>query len=246
MRLILYPTSAIRPVVRPAPTTRPWMDSSPQAFAYRCLPLNIANGHGWEILCPTPFAARWNGGPLPGDVEIQAEGPGGWPGLAHFGCGVVTFHIGYLIRTEPRFDLWVGGPTNSPKDGITALTGVVETDWAPYTFTMNWVLTRPGHWVRFERDEPFCSFFPLERGVLEQTVPEIHDMADAPETKVAFDSWSANRGEFLKALPVAGSEANRQRWQKDYYRGLDADGQRVADDHRTKMQLTPPVDRTVR
>jgi hypothetical protein len=28
------------------------MDASPEAFAYRCLPLNIANAHGWGILTP--------------------------------------------------------------------------------------------------------------------------------------------------------------------------------------------------
>jgi Family of unknown function (DUF6065) len=29
---------------------RAWMDATDQRFAYRCLPLNIANAHGWEIL----------------------------------------------------------------------------------------------------------------------------------------------------------------------------------------------------
>lgn len=221
------------------------MDASPQGFAYRCLPLNIANGHGWEVLCPSGFAARWNGGPAPSDVEIRPDEPGGWPGLAHFGCGVVTFHFGYLVRTEPRFDLWVGGPPNNPKDGIVPLTGIVETDWAPYSFTMNWLLTRPGHWVRFERDEPYCSFFPIERGVVESTTPEIRDLSTAPETKQAFDAWTANRGKFLEELPVAGSAAHQQRWQKDYYRGLDAAGQRASSDHRTKLQLDPPIDNTV-
>ena len=31
----------------PAPATRPWTDTTPEAFAYRCLPFNIANAHGW-------------------------------------------------------------------------------------------------------------------------------------------------------------------------------------------------------
>jgi hypothetical protein len=41
---------------------------------------------------------------------------------------------------------------NSPKDGIAPLTGVIETDWLPYPFTMNWQMTRPGS-VRFDKDE---------------------------------------------------------------------------------------------
>ena len=29
---------------------RAWMDATPHSFAYRCLPLTVANSHGWEIL----------------------------------------------------------------------------------------------------------------------------------------------------------------------------------------------------
>jgi hypothetical protein len=244
MRLLLYPTSGVRPVVRPAPVTRPWMDASPQGFAYRCLPLNIANAHGWEVLCPGAFDARWNGGPAPADVQIQPLDNGGWPAVAHFGCGVVTFHLGYLVRTEPGYDLWVGGSANVPKDGIVPLTGIVETDWAPYAFTMNWRFTRPNICVRFERDEPFCSFFPIPRALLDEVTPEIRDLGDDAEMQAAYTAWSTKRGEFLTELPKAGSEAQRQGWQKDYFRGLTPDGRRPVETHRTKLQLDPPSDKT--
>jgi len=217
MRLILYPTSGFKPVVRPAPVTRRWMDEAPQGFAYRCLPLNIANAHGWEVLCPTGFEAVWNGGPRPADVEIRPLDNSGWPALAHFGVGVVTFHLGYLVRTEPGYDLWVGGPANAPKDGIIPLTGIVETDWAPYAFTMNWRFTRPNVPIRFERGEPFCSFFPIPRALLEQVTPEIRDLESDPETQAAFTEWSEKRGKFLVDLPQPGSEAQRQGWQKDIF-----------------------------
>ena len=35
------------------------------------------------------------------------------------------------------------------------LVGLIETDWLPFPFTMNWVFTRPGR-VRLEKGEPFC------------------------------------------------------------------------------------------
>ncbi|MBI3515340.1 MAG: hypothetical protein HY060_14960 [Proteobacteria bacterium] len=244
MRLILYPTSGIKPVIRPAPVTRPWMDEAPLAFAYRCLPLNIANAHGWEVLCPSAFEAIWNGGPRPADVQIQSLDTAGWPGLAHFGVGVITFHLGYLMRTEPGYDLWVGGPANAPKDGIIALTGIVETDWAPYTFTMNWRFTRPNVKVRFERGEPFCSFFPIPRELLEQVTPEIRDLDADPEMQAGFKAWTEKRGQFLADLPRAGSDAQRQGWQKDYFRGLTPDGRKPLDSHRTRVQLNQPIDKT--
>jgi hypothetical protein len=38
---------------------RGWMDATGDSFAYRCLPLAVANAHGWEILCVRGFIARW-------------------------------------------------------------------------------------------------------------------------------------------------------------------------------------------
>ena len=62
----------------------------------------------------------------------------------------------------------VQGPINRPKDGIAALSGIIETDWSPYSFTMNWMFTRPGTPVRFEKGEPYCHIFPVSCGALER------------------------------------------------------------------------------
>jgi hypothetical protein len=37
------------------------MGDSDRRFAYRCLPLNFANAHGWELLCTTAFSVIWDG-----------------------------------------------------------------------------------------------------------------------------------------------------------------------------------------
>ena len=71
----LHPTWA--PLIRPAPATRAWMDATPESFAYRCLPLNIANAHGWEILSPCGFEAVWNGDMAVDAVSIRAD-PGAY------------------------------------------------------------------------------------------------------------------------------------------------------------------------
>ena len=47
--------------IRSAQRARDWIEELPGRFAYRCLPLAIANQIGWEILNQTPFTARWNG-----------------------------------------------------------------------------------------------------------------------------------------------------------------------------------------
>ena len=69
MRLICYPTSGAAPKLAPAPVERDWMERTNAGFAYRCLPLNIANAHGWLILNAAPFVAEWDGGTR---MELEA------------------------------------------------------------------------------------------------------------------------------------------------------------------------------
>ena len=62
MKLSAYVVDGHTIDIRPAPADREWMDNIDQRFAYRCLPLSIANAHGWEILCTAGFTAVWDGG----------------------------------------------------------------------------------------------------------------------------------------------------------------------------------------
>jgi hypothetical protein len=52
MDLICYLQPGWASTIRPASATRDWMDRTQSSFAYRCLPLNVANSHGWESLAP--------------------------------------------------------------------------------------------------------------------------------------------------------------------------------------------------
>jgi hypothetical protein len=222
--------------LRPAPHERDWMDATHQRYAYRCLPLNIANAHGWEILCPAGFSAVWDGGPGRDSVRVL-EGGEAASVVSHFGSGTLTFHVPCLFRTDPGYDLYVSGPTNRPKDGVAPLTGVIETDWAPYSFTMNWMITRPDTPIRFDEGEPICLLFPVARGALEAVKPELRTLSDAPDLKEQFDIWSRGRTEFNRDLGAPGSEAQRERWQKLYFRGERPDGREGASDHRSRLRL---------
>lgn len=251
MDLICHLHPSWRPLIRPAESTRPWMTDTPESFAYRCLPLNIANAHGWEILSPTAFKARWNGGSDVGAIEIvgPADTPEVQRPVSIFGQGVLTFHIEGLFRTEPGWNLWIGGSPNRFKDGIAALTGIVETDWSPYTFTMNWRFTRPDHWVHFEAGEPIAFFFPVARGLLDEVRPRFAPMAEEADLSERFDGWSRSRDAFQKAIAADPPTSPSQKWQKAYYRGIDPDGTSRFPDHQAKLRLAafrsdpPSVDR---
>jgi hypothetical protein len=237
MRLICYHWSGACPKITTAPVDRSWMNQTTNRFAYRCLPLNIANAHGWLILNTVPFTAIWNGESDIGAVSVQPCSVGS-PLLArsHFGSGVLTFKVNGLFQTEPGFDLMVTGPLNEPKDGIQPLTGIVETDWSPFSFTMNWKFTRNLTSVSFEQDEPYCMIYPLARGTIEEVDPEIRLMDENKVVQEQFNAFSLSRARFQEDLRVPGSEARIQGWQRDYFRGTGRIAAAPAS-HRTKLKL---------
>ncbi len=241
MDLICYLHDGWKPRIRPAASRRDWMDATPESFAYRCLPLNIANAHGWEILSPCGFEAMWNGGSDASDVNIRVDSGTAEQDapVALFGQGTLTFHVAGLFRTPPGWNLWVGGSPNSGKDGIAPLGGVVETDWSPYTFTMNWRFTRANHWIRFEENEPFCHFFPVQRQMVETVSPVFRSISDEPSLKDQFDAWSASRDAFHVQMRENPPSRPADKWQKLYYRGINPSGAAVIDDHQSKINVLP-------
>lgn len=243
--LTAYRLDERAPLIRPASTKRDWMDRSPQGFAYRCLPLTIANSHGWEVLARAPFRAIWTGGELPDSVRVESAAPPPLAPVSHFGAGVLTFHVPYLIRTPPGLNLWISGSPNQIRDGIAPLSGIVEADWSPYGFTMNWRFTRPNHWVAFEEGEPFCFFFPVPRGLLEACMPEIRPASETAEPVLQNRAAQQQRARFLAELPIEGSEAHAQRWEKNYYRGFSPNGSIGHPEHQIKLQVRPFRDLTI-
>lgn len=241
MELICYVREHWAPRIRPAGAQRAWMDQTAERFAYRCLPLVIASAHGWEILSACGFEARWRGGLDTDAVEIRVD-PGTEPRLAPvslFGQATITFHVEGVFRTPPGWNLWVSGPPNEAKDGIAALSGIVETDWSPYTFTMNWRFTRRDHWVRFEENEPIAFLFPIQRGAIESFETKVRPMAEEEGLEEQYAKWSVDRLAFQAQVARNRPAAPADNWQKLYYRGLDAYENPGAADHRTKLRPRP-------
>jgi len=234
------------PEVRPARAKRQWMDDFPDRHAYRCLPLSIANAFGWEVLCPIPVEVRWNGGMTVEDIEVigHKELPGGAPidhfCRSNFSRGIITFHLDYVIETEPGWGTLATGPFNDPKPTATPLTGIVETDWLPYPFTMNWQLTQPGI-TRFEEGEPFCFFFPVPRRVLPNTAIQVHRLADDSELEARHNQFRDARNQFMERIRAGDQDAIKEAWQRHYFVGRHPDGT-LGSEHLNKLRLNEPVD----
>lgn len=240
--LTCYVYEGWEPGIRPAGVRRDWMDATQDRFAYRCLPLAIANGYGWEVPCRAGFSAVWDGGPGADSVHITAD-DGADPrhvAVSLFGAGTITFHVEGIIRTSPGWNLWIGGPPNAAKDGLAPLAGVIETDWSPYSFTMNWRFTRANHSVRFEADEPFCTLFPVPR-LIADVIPRIAPIEAEPGLRHAFETWSRSRDALQDRVKNGPPLPPSEQWQKLYYRGLGPDGEPWTDVHESKLRTRPFV-----
>jgi hypothetical protein len=225
----------------PAPSNRHWMHATADHFAERCLPLVIANQAGWLILNSHSLRVTWSGGNDLASIKIDyLRNLPPYPAVSHFGHGILTWHVPYVFKTSPGYNLLVRGPSNWPKDGVCPLEGIVETDWSVATFTMNWKLTRPNQSVTFEVDEPICMLVPQRRGELESFHPHVEAIDGEPELRRRYQMWSASRARFLRELrsPLqsASSATARQVWQKHYFQGKSPSGDDTSE-HQTKLKL---------
>lgn len=222
----------------PAPTERDWMDDKTHGWANRCLPLRVANQAGWHILNDSEFVAEWSGQDELASVRISFK-PGNSSQFvkSSFGYGILTWYLPYLFRTPPGYNLLVRGPSNCAKDGIAPLDGLVETDWAVSTFSVNWRFTRPFHKVKFGRDEPICAIVPQRRGELESFAPEVRNLDG--ELLAEFRHWLESRQRLVKEKEKHGG--GRQ-YEAHYTRGETVTGNK-APEHQTKLALAEFVER---
>jgi hypothetical protein len=228
--------------------TREWMEATPGHYAYHCLPLVMANQAGWVIGSPATFVASWDGEEPAASLKLEFEGPEHNWVHTHFGSGILTFSIPFLFRTPPGVNLWVRGPANSPKDGIHALEGIVETDWSPATFTMNWKMTRAHHVVYFQVGEPICMVVPVSRGLAEELIPQRLPLSANPVLGEQYAAWDKARLQHLEGLRRWQPGDSRLGLQKDYHKGEMPLGAR-ASQHQTRLHLREftdgPADVTV-
>jgi hypothetical protein len=240
MKLIAYKTYKYNcQKLVPASRTREWMDKTPGAFAYHCLPLIMANSLGWFIINDIPCEMEWDGTEPSSGLKV-------WPleelndnqkhlmPTSHFGSGVVTFHAEYMFSTDEKISLITKGPANMPKHGIQSLEGVIETDWLPYPFTINWKMTAKNTRVRFDRGEPIAQIVPFPSTMISDVEPEIRSIQSHPELYAKYEDYRKKRAVFNEKFKYDGN-----RRQKYYVRGEDSLGNKYPENHRTDWRTRP-------
>ena len=239
--IICYQTSpdGQAPELRPGDRRRDWMGQTADANAYKCLPLVMANQHCWEICTPVGFEAEWDGGAGLDAVKILPDRKEGCNAASHFGSGILSFVIPAVFRTQEGTNLWLCPPVNRPKDAIQGLSGLIEADWIPYTFSMNWKFTRPGVAVRFETGEPFAAIFPVPRGGIEGLTPILRDVSEEPGLKrqMASALLQRNANDLLAAQGQGTrKDLSHQGW---YMKGEMPEGGAGGPGHQTSLDVKP-------
>jgi hypothetical protein len=206
------------------------MDAFDDRFPYRCLPIVQANSCGWELLCSHDLAIEWNGGPRIEDLKVKnlsKDIPTKIAANSWFSRGIVTFHSGYIFRISNGYQLLATGPLNNPKHGISPLAGMLDTSRLPFTFTMNWMMTKSGT-VIFEKDEPFCLIIPIQTASITNVQPEIRSLSSDKDLERSFDAYVRSRESFIDGKKKEKPAVISEKWQKFYVKGVDAEGVRIA------------------
>lgn len=227
------------PQIVPAPADREWMDEGTKGWANRCLPLRIANQAGWCILNDTDFDVTWGGKTAIDSLRILPQDKARIPIFANsmFGYGILTISIPFLFRMPPLHNLMVRGPANFFKDGAAPLEGLVEADWTPYTFTMNWKITRANHRIRFASGEAICMLTPVPRGELNRFQGEIRNLQSDPDLLTGYTTWHQQRVAREKER-IESASNERRGVQGHYIRGQGYLGE-AGSGHQTKLSLKP-------
>lgn len=229
-------------VLKPARLQRDWMDSTQERYAYRCLPLNIANQHGWAVYPKREIVLRAHRDDRvkTSDIEVIT----GDPNLvaSHFGHGTFTFMLPFIPRLPEGYSLWIGGMPNQFINGAMPLTGIYEADWGPFSTTMNWKVTRKNYNIRFTTEDAICFIFPIYRPEIEEFKIKYSEMSTHPDQEWVKDhkEWGKLRNSFNKGL----AENSEKGWQRHYFQGKYPDGRKCPYEghlkHRTKLDLDDP------
>ena len=233
------PQSQASVTIKPMRLQRDWMDNTAQKYAYRCLPLNIANQHGWAVYPKDEIVVRCKreDGLAKSDVEVIKSAPN--LAVSHFGFGTFTFGMPFTMRVPDGYNLWIGGAPNHFINGASPMTGIYEADWGPFTATMNWKFTRKNFNVVFTPNDPICFIFPIKRQEIEEFTVENHLLSEYQDEvwKKQHYDWLDSRRKFVADLE-SGKESG---WQKHYFQGKFVDGSKCPYSgdmrHRTKLDL---------
>ena len=140
---------------------------------YKCLPLAIGNAQGFVVSLPFEFDVMWNGGNDPKDVLLKFEDSDKKEKSkidvsSHFGNGVFTINLPFIIKTPQNVSIMTISPPNFPTPGLSPLSAVIETDNLKYTFGLSIKVDIANTWIKILPYAPLVGLLPIPRYFCDQ------------------------------------------------------------------------------
>lgn len=144
--------------------TNPKRDWFTEHFYY-CLPLLIGNQYGFGIKSLYDIDLVWSGNEDNSSLsfKINNEQDNRQLFTSHFGSGILTIQNEFSLRTPPGINIMTMQPPNYFIPGLSAMTGVVETDNLRRDFTFNVKVTIPNMNIKIKKGDILASFIPIPR-----------------------------------------------------------------------------------
>ncbi len=176
---------------------RDWMNKTQEKFAYKCLPLNVANQYGWAVVSPCDFKVSWYGGTHEENVEVF-DIPDEYSACiqSHFGDATFTINPDFIIQTPENYSIYIRGIPNKEYGILKPLDAIVETDWLPFTFTYNFKFMESGIYEFKKGDLLFC-FFPILRNTVENFEIISQNIEENPQLNNDFKEFATARQDAL-------------------------------------------------
>lgn len=217
----LLATSQNPPVVTQARLKRDWMDNTYAKHAYQCLPMTMANIYGWELQLPTDVVVQWDGGNTVPQILEGAEFDGRQICSASI-IGQISFHIGYVFKTEEPYETWLSALPNFDFVGALPLSAYIPSSWWPDEVFMNWRIEIVGEPIKFEAGTPFAFFTIIDTTVLQNTEIEIGNLwAEVDQKHIdARMKYSEEKMKLHTENPWKG-------WIRGIKTGIDSSGNKL-------------------
>jgi hypothetical protein len=224
-----FPMSDLSSFIRPLTKKREWFSSD----FYKCLPLSIGNMQGFIFSLPFEFDVFWNGGDNISDLSFnfyedvkEFKKTRHVRVKSHFGYGILTISIPVILKTPPGINLMTIAPPNFPTPGLSAMTGVIESDNLKYTFSLNIKVDLENTWIKILPNYPLMGIIPIPRYFCDSfNLVNAYDLFE--KEVVEKERIIAKEHEVVRDFLI--NKNINKGWDRTYFTGSDIRGTKFSD-----------------
>lgn len=222
VQLKFLKTHSNPPVIAQSGVKRNWMDETYARHAYQCYPMTMANVLGWEIQLENDVVVIWDGGNSVPRILSGDTSENGRQVCSASIVGQISFHIGYVFRTDAPYEVMISGSPNFDYRGAVPLSAYIPSSWWPDEVFMNWRIEEVGREITFPKGSAFVFLTIFDSSLLGSVSVSTGDYW----REMTQDQIDA-RMRYSEMKSKLHSENPWKSWARGIKSGVDADGNRL-------------------